>query len=68
MEFTAKESFRGIEKPLKDLKLKSNLIVAGILRENDMILPDGDTDIEVGDCVVVVTTNEAMNDLNDILA
>lgn len=68
MEFTAKKSFRGIGKPLKDLKLKNNLIVAGILRENDMILPDGDTDIEVGDCVIVVTTNEAMNDLNDILA
>ncbi len=53
--------------PLKDLSLKENLIICGIVREREFILPGGDTTIEVGDRVIVVTGQKKLNDFKDIL-
>ena len=68
MEFTVTENFRGKDVPLKDLKLKKGLLVAGLIRDRALIYPDGMSDIREGDRVIVVSTDEAMHDLNDILA
>lgn len=52
---------------LRDLKLKPNLLIATIIRQNKIIFPDGNESIENGDNVIVVTVNERLRDLNDIL-
>ncbi len=67
-EFTVTEAFVGTGIPLKDLTLKKNLIIAGIIRKNDLIHPDGATDIRPSDRVIIVTTNEGIHDLDDVLA
>jgi trk system potassium uptake protein TrkA len=67
LEFLATKTFAGLSKPLKALSIKPNLIIACILRDNNVITPHGDQTIEAGDKVIVVTTNEFLDDLNDIL-
>ena len=52
---------------MKELRLKENLLIAGINRKRMSITPGGQDTIEVGDTVVVVTTNQGFHDLEDIL-
>ena len=37
------------------------------MREDEIVMPSGGETIEKGDQVIVVTTNEFLKDLNDIL-
>ncbi len=53
--------------PLKDLKLKENLLICCINRRGKIITPGGQDTIEPGDTVVVVTTNTGFHDLRDIM-
>ncbi len=53
--------------PFKELKLKKNCLVACIIRENEVIIPDGNSCIKLGDSVIVVTTHKNFDDLSDIL-
>lgn len=53
--------------PLKNLKLKRNILIAAIVHGSKSCIPDGDSKIEVGDIVVVVTT-EKLKRITDILA
>ncbi|MBQ3589247.1 MAG: Trk system potassium transporter TrkA [Clostridia bacterium] len=66
LEFLAKtkEKFHG--KPLKSLKTKNNCLIACIIRNEEVIIPDGNSTIMLGDNVVVVTTHKDFDDLNDI--
>ena len=67
LEFVAKDDKRLVNICLKDLKLKSNILIAGIIREGKAIIPNGDDMILVNDNVIVVTINQFLDDLNDIL-
>lgn len=42
--------------PLKDLKLKTSVIIAGIFRNDNLIFPGGNDTIETGDYVMIITT------------
>ncbi len=53
--------------PLKDLKLKSNLLLGCINRKGKIIIPRGNDTIQVGDTVIVVTTQKGLDDIQDIL-
>ena len=67
-EFTVLEGSPIVGKPLMELKFKSGVLIANIRRGNTQISPRGQTVIESGDSVVVVTKGIAMNDVSDILA
>lgn len=68
LEFLAKRQDKFYDKPLKELKpkLKENCLIACILRNNTVIIPDGNTSIQQGDNVIVVTTHKDFDDLRDI--
>lgn len=53
--------------PLKEMKLKPNFIIAGIIRGKDTIIPSGDDVILEGDSVIVVAASAHLYDLSDIL-
>ena len=53
---------------LQDMKLKKDLLVAGIVRKAKLIIPGGQDEFMVGDSVIVVTTNTGFRDIHDILA
>jgi len=54
-EFIAKPDTKIIQKPVKDLGFPHEAIVGGIIRGKDGFIARGDTQIEVGDKVVVFT-------------
>ena len=67
LEFKAKNDKKLINIPLKNLKLKENILIAAIIRNSHVIYPSGDDIIEEDDNVVIVTTNQFLDDLSDIL-
>ena len=67
LEFYAKKPEPIYDKPLKELKIKENCLVACIIRENEVIIPNGNDSIKLGDNVIVVTTHKNFDDLTDIL-
>lgn len=66
LEFLARRQESFYNKPLKDLKIKKNCLIACIIRKNNIIIPDGNSQIQMGDNVVVVTTHKNFDDLNDV--
>lgn len=67
MEFSVRESSGITGVSLKDLSLKQGVIISFIKRGKDVIIPSGSDTIEVGDSVMVVTTQSGFTDLTDIL-
>ena len=68
LEFIIKEKTEYTDIPFKDLELKPNNLIACIGRKRQIIIPDGDESIQVGDSVVIVTTQKKVQDITDILA
>ena len=54
--------------PLKDLKIKTGILISCINRDGAIIIPSGQDCIMRGDTVIVVTTHAGFNDIQDILA
>ena len=53
--------------PLEKLDIKENILIACIIRGNDVIVPRGKDSINAGDHVIVVTKNSGFTDITDIL-
>lgn len=64
-QITTESKLTGV--PLKDISLKSNVLIAGIVRGRKSILPSGDDVITVGDMVIVVAAGHRINDITDII-
>ena len=68
-EFVVDESTRHCNVPLKELKLRPNLLLATISRGGMVEIPDGNSVLLPGDTAVVVTTGQiSLQSLNDIFA
>ena len=67
LEFNVKDDPRLVNIPLKTLQLKRQVLVAGIIRGREALIPTGDAVILPGDRVVVITAAGKLNDLSDIL-
>ena len=65
LEFIAKKEEDIYNKPLKELKIKDNCLIGCIMRDNKVIIPDGNECIKLNDRVVVVTTHTDFDDLTD---
>ena len=52
---------------LSKLELKPSVLVAGIVRDGNLILPTGMDEIKTGDSVIIVTTHTGFTDIKDIL-
>ncbi len=68
IEFRVAENSDVTGIPLKDLSLKKNLLLCFINRNGDIFLPNGQDSIQVGDTIMIVTTQTGFNDIQDILA
>ncbi len=66
IEFHVGKGFAGNQVPLKELKLKKNILIAVITRDGKTVHPTGDDYILPGDNIVVVTTRK-INEISDIL-
>lgn len=68
IEFNVSPDFAGLGVALRDLHLKQNILIAGIIRGRKPIIPTGDDMILNDDKVVVIAAGLRLNDLADILA
>ncbi len=69
LEFRVDKDTRFIGQPLKDISLKSSLLIACITRVGRTIIPDGSSHLEPGDTVIVVNGRSSpILQLNDIFA
>lgn len=67
LEFNVSEDFKGANVPLKELTIKKNMLIAGIIRSRKAIIPTGNDVILPGDRVVVIASGQPLLDLADIL-
>jgi trk system potassium uptake protein TrkA len=68
LEFNVCKDAPILNKPLKDLNLKKNILIIGISRGGELITPSGLTEIHEGDRVVIITTTQGYGDIGEILA
>jgi len=67
-EFTAKFSPDLTDIKLQDLNLKKDVLLAAIVRNKKIIIPNGNDVIKERDKVIVITKAGFITDLNEILA
>ena len=68
IEFRVGENAACVGKPLRELKLKANTLIAAVIRGSKSILPDGGTVIQPGDHAIVVSAAGKLQTLDDIVA
>ena len=69
VEFLIKEdipSLTGI--PLRQLRIRSGVLVACLVRQNEVIIPSGNDFLQKDDTVIVVTTGGQLKDIRDVIA
>ena len=67
-EFIVLPDFKHVEIPIKDLELKKDVLIAGIVRNREIIIPGGDDVIKTGDRIIVITSGLSLYDLSDIIS
>ncbi len=67
MEFIVDETTKNCNVPLKDITLRSNLLVSCIIHSRQIEIPNGNSVFNVGDRVIIVSDSDNdINKLNDI--
>lgn len=66
LEFLIRDNFGHANIPLKDLRIKKDVLAACINRNGKILIPRGGDVILPGDTVVVITSLKGMNDVDDI--
>ncbi|WP_300356346.1 Trk system potassium transporter TrkA [Fusobacterium sp.] len=67
IEFLVGESNRIIGTPLKDLHFKENVLVPYIIRKGKLIMPNGFDIIQPNDTVIIITTQQYLDDIDQII-
>jgi len=67
IEFKLNETSSVVGVPLRDLRLKENLLIAYIVRNGEILFPDGNTAMRPDDRVIVITTQKFLDDIDKIL-
>jgi len=68
MEALALETSEIVDKPLKQISFPKGAIVAGIIRQETIIIPDGDSVIQPGDRIIIFARREAIPKVEKILS
>lgn len=68
IEFKVDENDQNLDVPLKNLKMKRNMLIGCIIRDMGTIIPRGDDVIKAGDTVLVASINRQIARLEDIFA
>lgn len=66
MEFVVNHTARNLGVPLKDLRLKKGVLIAVIIHQNRIVIPEGSSVISEGDTVIIICKDYGILDVNDI--
>lgn len=70
MEFAASGDFAGLNIPFgsKEFRLKKDVLIASIIRDGRLIIPDGSASIKEGDCVIITAAKHCLiRNLSEVL-
>ena len=67
LQFLIKEANKMTGKPLSQLKLKKDILIAAIIRNGKTIFPTGEDSLQVGDKLVVITLLSNITKIYDLL-
>lgn len=67
LEFHVSHGSAVIGVPIKELRLKSGILIAAIIRRGRCIIPGGDDAIEELDSVIIITTDRGLCELDNIV-
>jgi len=68
LEFAIKDNISGLTRiPIRDIKRKSDTLIACIIRNEDIIIPTGDDEILPGDRIIIVTMIQNVDSIKDVL-
>ncbi len=67
IEFKVTAEFECLNTSLKDMRLKENILIAGIIRNKKPIIPTGNDVILSGDKVIIIAADRRIQELSDIL-
>lgn len=66
-EFVVSDKSSVTGKHIMDLNLKPDIVIAAIVRNDEVIFPRGADTIEIGDAVIVVSRDMALKNITDII-
>ena len=67
IEFIVEENSKVSGVPIKDMKLKKDVLISFIKHNGHIIIPTGNDEIEDGDTVMIVTKNTGFTGIDDIV-
>lgn len=67
LEFAVSPEFEYTGIPLKSLRIKPDILLAGIIRGSRNIIPGGDDIIEPDDRVIIIAAGRKLYDLSDVI-
>lgn len=67
IEFNVNSEFEYVNVPLKELKIKKDILIGGILRGRKAIIPIGDDVIMPNDNVIIIAANQKITNLSEII-
>ena len=66
MEFVVNDTTHCLGTPLRDLPLKKGILIAVIIHQGKVLIPEGSSSISIGDTVIIIARWESILDINDI--
>ena len=67
LEFAVHDNPEFAGKALKDISLKAGVLIAAVIRGKNLVVPNGGTVLKGSDLVILVTTQELVSSLDDVL-
>ena len=67
VEFDVPQDFKFIDVPIKNWKIKSNILVGAILHQNNASIPGGDDTVTAGDRIIVISSGHRLLALSDVI-
>lgn len=68
IEFCVNDATDILDIPLRKLEFIPDVLIAVLVRKNEIIIPHGDDVIKIGDSVIIITKNKSISSLNDIIS
>jgi trk system potassium uptake protein TrkA len=68
IEFKINEKSKILNTPLKDLHLKKDILILYLIRNKQVIFPNGSTELKSNDSVIVITTQKFLDEIDQISA
>lgn len=67
IEFDIDTDLNILNTPLKDIDVKDDTLIAFIIRENKLIIPNGDVELKLNDKVLIITLNKSVAKIEDLI-